>query len=141
MSAVLSEVGIITDPKAMRHNAMVNGLSIGIPLLGTLVGLVSSGFSAPTFTTVVLFLVFFLLNLIGVSVGLHRYFSHHAFETSALVRWFLAILGSWAMQGPVDRWVADHRRHHRFSDQPLDIHSPYWSQQEKIASPSSPGIV
>ncbi|WP_342348875.1 fatty acid desaturase [uncultured Nitrospira sp.] len=134
MNVGLSDVGIMTDSKAMRHNAMVNGASIGIPLVGTLVGLLSSGFSAPTSTTVFLFLVFFLFNLIGVSVGLHRYFSHHAFETSPLVRWLLGIWGTWAMQGPIDRWVADHRRHHRFSDQPLDIHSPYWSRQEKITS-------
>ena len=44
MSVGLSEVGTITDSKAMRHNVVVNGLSIGIPLVGTLVGLVSSGF-------------------------------------------------------------------------------------------------
>ena len=134
MNAVLSEVGIITNPKAMKRNVAVNGLSIGIPLIGTLVGLLSSGFSDPMPMTFVLFMLFFVLNLIGVSVGLHRYFSHHAFETSTSVRWLLGILGSWAMQGPIDRWVADHRRHHRFSDQPLDIHSPYWSQQEKITS-------
>ena len=134
MSVAFHPAGIITDRKEVTNNYVVSGLSVCIPFIGTLVGLWSSSFLAPTSTTVSLFLVFFLLNIFGVSVGLHRYFSHHAFETSALFRLLLGILGSWAMQGPIDRWVADHRRHHRFSDQPLDVHSPYWKNQEKISS-------
>ena len=30
-----------------------------------------------------------------------------------------------AIQGPVVRWVADHRKHHRFSDRDGDPHSPW----------------
>jgi stearoyl-CoA desaturase (delta-9 desaturase) len=55
----------------------------------------------------------------------HRYFSHRAFKTS---RWFQcvgAILGLAAIQrGPL-WWAAHHRKHHRHSDDPEDLHSPY----------------
>ena len=37
----------------------------------------------------------------------------------------LAVLGSAAIEGPVISWVADHRKHHAFSDQPGDPHSPH----------------
>ena len=37
----------------------------------------------------------------------------------------LAILGSAAIEGPVISWVADHRKHHAFSDAPGDPHSPH----------------
>ena len=37
----------------------------------------------------------------------------------------LAILGSAAIEGPVISWVADHRKHHAFSDQHGDPHSPH----------------
>ena len=30
-----------------------------------------------------------------------------------------------AIQGPVVRWVADHRKHHKFSDRDGDPHSPW----------------
>jgi stearoyl-CoA desaturase (delta-9 desaturase) len=35
------------------------------------------------------------------------------------------VLGSAALEGPVVAWVADHRKHHAFSDRPGDPHSPH----------------
>jgi len=35
------------------------------------------------------------------------------------------VLGSAAIEGPVISWVADHRKHHAFSDQDGDPHSPH----------------
>jgi stearoyl-CoA desaturase (Delta-9 desaturase) len=35
------------------------------------------------------------------------------------------VLGSAAIEGPVISWVADHRKHHAFSDQEGDPHSPH----------------
>jgi stearoyl-CoA desaturase (delta-9 desaturase) len=37
----------------------------------------------------------------------------------------LAVAGSMAIEGPLIRWVADHRRHHAFSDRAGDPHSPW----------------
>ena len=68
---------------------------------------------------------FYFFTGLGVTVGFHRLFTHQSFETKPWVRNFLAIAGSMAIQGPVIRWVADHRRHHAFSDQPGDPHSPH----------------
>jgi stearoyl-CoA desaturase (delta-9 desaturase) len=41
------------------------------------------------------------------------------------MRWTFAILGSMAVEGPVLVWVADHRKHHQFSDVEGDPHSPH----------------
>jgi stearoyl-CoA desaturase (delta-9 desaturase) len=73
---------------------------------------------------VVLALTYALTGL-GVTVGFHRLFTHRSFKTSAPVRALLAALGSAAVEGPVIEWVANHRKHHRFSDQPGDPHSPH----------------
>ena len=43
----------------------------------------------------------------------------------------LAVAGSMAIQGPVVRWVADHRKHHAFSDRDGDPHSP-WRYGETV---------
>src|SRR5262249_52115722 len=40
------------------------------------------------------------------------------------IRAALAMLGSAAIEGPVISWVADHRKHHAFSDRAGDPHSP-----------------
>ena len=36
-----------------------------------------------------------------------------------------AVLGGMAVEGPLVEWVSTHRKHHRFSDQPGDPHSPH----------------
>ncbi|MFL6158063.1 MAG: acyl-CoA desaturase, partial [Marmoricola sp.] len=41
------------------------------------------------------------------------------------MKYALAITGSLAIEGPVVRWVADHRKHHKFSDREGDPHSPW----------------
>jgi stearoyl-CoA desaturase (delta-9 desaturase) len=71
------------------------------------------------------FLVMYVLSGLGVTVGFHRLFTHRAFKTTPAMRGLLAILGSVAIEGPVISWVADHRKHHRFSDREGDPHSPH----------------
>jgi stearoyl-CoA desaturase (delta-9 desaturase) len=72
-----------------------------------------------------IFGVLYVLTGLGVTVGFHRLFTHRSFKTGPVVRGVLAILGSAAIEGPVISWVADHRKHHAFSDLPGDPHSPH----------------
>ena len=67
----------------------------------------------------------------GVTVGFHRYFTHKSFKPNRPVKIALAVAGSLAIQGPVIRWVADHRKHHKFSDRDGDPHSP-WRYGETV---------
>ena len=69
--------------------------------------------------------VTYLLTGIGVTVGFHRLLTHRSFKTSPPMGAALAALGSAAIEGPVIEWVANHRKHHQFSDQPGDPHSPH----------------
>ena len=73
----------------------------------------------------VVFAIVYLATCLGVTVGFHRLFTHRSFSTSRPLRAILAILGSAAIEGPVIAWVADHRRHHAFSDREGDPHSPH----------------
>jgi stearoyl-CoA desaturase (delta-9 desaturase) len=68
---------------------------------------------------------FYTFTCLGVTVGFHRYFTHRAFKARRPLRVALAIVGSMALQGPITHWVADHRRHHAFSDRDGDPHSPW----------------
>ncbi|HVV24477.1 MAG TPA: acyl-CoA desaturase [Pseudonocardiaceae bacterium] len=67
----------------------------------------------------------YVLTILGVTVGFHRYFTHGAFKARRWLRVTLAVVGSMAVQGPILHWVADHRRHHAFSDREGDPHSPW----------------
>ena len=68
---------------------------------------------------------FYIVSSLGVTVGYHRYFTHGAFKAKRPLRVALALAGSLASQGSVVAWVADHRRHHAFSDREGDPHSPW----------------
>jgi stearoyl-CoA desaturase (Delta-9 desaturase) len=71
------------------------------------------------------FAIMYMLTGFGITVGFHRLFTHRAFKTSPAVRAVFAVMGSVAIEGPVISWVADHRKHHAFSDRPGDPHSPH----------------
>ena len=74
---------------------------------------------------VLITVVMYWLTGHGITVGFHRLFTHKSFKPNRAVKIALAIAGSMAIQGPVVRWVADHRKHHKFSDRDGDPHSPW----------------
>jgi stearoyl-CoA desaturase (Delta-9 desaturase) len=69
--------------------------------------------------------VAYVVSGLGVTVGFHRLFTHGSFKAARPLRVALAVAGSFALQGSVVSWVADHRRHHAFSDKEGDPHSPW----------------
>ena len=70
-------------------------------------------------------LVLYVVSGLGITVGFHRYFTHGSFKAQRWLRVTLAVAGSFAIEGNVIQWVADHRRHHAFSDVEGDPHSPW----------------
>jgi stearoyl-CoA desaturase (Delta-9 desaturase) len=74
---------------------------------------------------VAVFAIMYVTTGLGITVGFHRYLTHRSFKTSRPLRAVFAVLGSAAIEGPVISWVADHRKHHRFSDREGDPHSPH----------------
>lgn len=102
-------------------NVVVTVLPVG--LLGVAAWLAWGG--ALRWPDLVVFAVTYLLTGLGITVGFHRLLTHRSFKTSPAMRALLAVLGSAAVEGPVIEWVSNHRKHHRFSDQPGDPHSPH----------------
>jgi len=82
----------------------------------------------------------YLLRMLGITVGYHRYFSHRSFKTGRTFQFVLACLGcSAAQKGPL-WWTAHHREHHRYSDTPDDPHSPrmrgwWWAHVGWVLAP------
>jgi stearoyl-CoA desaturase (Delta-9 desaturase) len=73
---------------------------------------------------VALALASYLVRMFAITGGYHRYFSHRSFKTSRSFQFLLALLGTSATQkGPL-WWASAHRRHHKYSDTPEDMHSP-----------------
>jgi stearoyl-CoA desaturase (delta-9 desaturase) len=68
---------------------------------------------------------FFLITGHGVSAGFHRLLTHRSFKAARWLKISLALAGSLALEGSVNSWVANHRRHHAYTDRPGDPHSPF----------------
>ncbi len=84
---------------------------------------------------VFLFVGIYVLTGLGITVGFHRHLTHRSFKTNPWLRGLLGILGSAAIEGPVISWVADHRKHHAFSDEEGDPHSPHVDHGSGSAAP------
>jgi stearoyl-CoA desaturase (delta-9 desaturase) len=108
-----------------RLERNVNIAAVVIPFLGVLTAaaLLWDSFLRPR--DIAIFAAMYLLTALGVTVGFHRLLTHRAFETRRWLRCTLAVLGSMSVQGPVIDWVADHRKHHTFTDEEGDPHSPH----------------
>ncbi len=96
-----------------------------IPLIALIVAIPFAWGWGLGWVDVALAVAFYYLSGMGVTVGFHRYFTHGSYKARSPMRKFLAIAGQLAVQGPVIIWVADHRRHHAFSDREGDPHSPW----------------
>jgi stearoyl-CoA desaturase (Delta-9 desaturase) len=123
----------IAKTKDLKQIQLLHASALfSIPLIGTVVALVLAWQQGITAWEIALLLVMYALNVVGITVGFHRYFTHCAFETSTPMRVILAVLGSMACEGPLTYWVSNHRRHHQFSDRPGDPHSPYFKEDRPL---------
>ncbi|HEX8346603.1 MAG TPA: acyl-CoA desaturase [Actinoplanes sp.] len=131
MTAVLSEPTPKTGPKPLTDGAQPKSLLVAlyafviIPFLGLFAMIPLAWGGWLSVTDVVIATVFYLVSGLGVTVGYHRYFTHGSFKAKRWLRVTLAVAGSLAVEGNVIQWVADHRRHHAFSDMEGDPHSPW----------------
>jgi stearoyl-CoA desaturase (delta-9 desaturase) len=98
---------------------------IAIPFLAVLAAVPIAWGGWLGWRDVALAAVMYVVTGHGITVGYHRYFTHKSFKPNRVVKVALAVAGSMAIQGPVIRWVADHRKHHKFSDRDGDPHSPW----------------
>jgi stearoyl-CoA desaturase (delta-9 desaturase) len=107
------------------RDRIITGLVTTVPVLGLALVAWQVWDRALHWHDLSVFAIVYVLTGLGVTVGFHRYLTHRSFATSRQVRAILAALGSAAVEGPVISWVADHRKHHAFSDREGDPHSPH----------------
>jgi len=108
-----------------RAHKIGNLFGIALPFVGLVLAIVVLWCRGVGTTELVLLAAGYLLTGIGITVGFHRLFTHRAFQARKPVRIAFAVLGSMAVEGPILAWVADHRKHHQFSDVEGDPHSPH----------------
>ncbi|MFI6508685.1 acyl-CoA desaturase [Streptosporangium sp. NPDC050855] len=101
------------------------GVVVGAPLVALLVAIPFAWGWGLGWSDVLIAGVFYVVTGLGVTVGLHRHFTHGSFKAKRPLKIALGIAGSLAMEMSVLDWVATHRKHHKFSDKDGDPHSPW----------------
>ncbi|HEY1274099.1 MAG TPA: acyl-CoA desaturase [Thermoleophilaceae bacterium] len=112
----------------MQHETrdrVITGIVTGLPFVALGVVCWQVWSDLLHWSDIAVFLIMYVVTALGVTVGFHRHLTHRSFKTYRPIRGLLAVLGSAAIEGPVISWVADHRKHHTFSDREGDPHSPH----------------
>ena len=112
-------------PPLSRTHKVINLAGIVLPFLGLAIAVSLLWDRMVGFTELGILGVGYLATGVGVTVGFHRLFTHRSFQTFPAVRYAFAVLGQMAVESDVLTWVADHRKHHQFSDREGDPHSPH----------------
>ncbi len=81
-------------------------------------------FTGVSWSAIGLCAALYVVRMFGVTAGYHRYFAHRAYKTGRVMQFLLAVLAQSSLQSGVLWWAAKHRDHHKYSDTPLDAHSP-----------------
>jgi stearoyl-CoA desaturase (Delta-9 desaturase) len=68
----------------------------------------------------------FALTTFGIGAGMHRMLVHRSFRCGPVMRTFFCAIAQMAVQGSLLKWVGNHRRHHLYSDDVGDPHSPHY---------------
>jgi len=107
-------------------------IALGPPVTAVVVTVRAIGEPVP-WLNLILLTAFYFVIAHGVTIGFHRLFTHRSFEARRSLKIVLAVLGSMSFQGSLIGWVADHRRHHRYSDRAGDPHSPVVKAGEQLS--------
>lgn len=75
---------------------------------------------------IITFIWYHIFMTIGLSIMLHRYFSHHSFQfKSRTVEFIFTIISILAIRGSPLAWAYIHRSHHEYVDTEYDPHTPH----------------
>ncbi|GGO67368.1 acyl-CoA desaturase [Nonomuraea cavernae] len=114
------------DPEVRTKTELVTfALVVGLPLIAIAAAVPVAWGWGLGWTDIAIAFVFYVVTGLGVTVGLHRYFTHGSFKAKRPLKIALGIAGSLSLEMSVLDWVATHRKHHKFSDKEGDPHSPW----------------
>src|SRR3954465_9268967 len=115
----------MTNSRAARLERQITVGAVVLPFAGFIAALFLLWGGAVSGRDLAILAVMYVAVGFGVTIGFHRLFTHRSFEAKPWLRGLLAVLGSMSVQGAVIHWVADHRKHHTFTDEEGDPHSPH----------------
>lgn len=112
-------------PRLPWFPTAITALIVFGPIVGVVLAAIALFGTGVSALDLVLAVVFYAIAGHGATAGFHRLLTHRSFVAHRGVKIALSLAGSLAFQGSVISWVANHRRHHAYSDRLGDPHSPH----------------
>ena len=112
-------------PSGQKKQQVVTAILVVAPLCGVVAAALGVVSPRLTLLDVILAVGLYAVSGHGLTAGFHRMLTHRSFKAARWVKISLAVAGSLGMEGSVISWVANHRRHHAYTDTKGDPHSPY----------------
>lgn len=108
-------------PRFVKGEYQINWISSLILILPPLAVIGAAIYGVPLETkTMIVFLIFFWINGLGITMGYHRLFAHRAYDANPVLTAVLGFMGCGAFQGSILWWGRNHRSHHRYIDTDKD---------------------
>jgi len=136
MSAVQSSVpeegvgrlppGVIVGGPVVEAKLRESYAVLGIIYAGSIAAVLWTIMQGIGWVEIAVFVGMYWLTMFGMGAGIHRLFVHRSFRCGPVMRAFFAAIATMAVQGSILKWVANHRRHHLYTDKPGDVHSPHY---------------
>ena len=117
--------GIIVGGPQVRAKQTESFILFGIFMTGSIAGLTWAFTQGLSWIEWSMFALMYSVTTFGLGITVHRYLVHRSFKAGPVVKFILCAMGQMTCQGSLLKWVGNHRRHHLYTDEVGDPHSPY----------------
>jgi stearoyl-CoA desaturase (delta-9 desaturase) len=83
-----------------------------------------SGFDPTPLNLSIAFVAFYVVHMVGITVGYHRLLAHRSYKCPKAVEYILVMAGYLGFESSPMWWATLHRAHHRYTETRLDPHAP-----------------
>ncbi|MFA6266238.1 MAG: acyl-CoA desaturase [Pseudolabrys sp.] len=117
--------GIIVGGPAVRAKQRESMLLFFIFMAGSISGVYWAFTQGVTWIEWSMFALGYTVTTVGLGVTVHRMLVHRSFKSGPVTKFVLCAMGQMTCQGSLLKWVGNHRRHHLYTDDVGDCHSPH----------------
>lgn len=117
--------GIIVGGPAVRAKQRESMALFLIFMSGSFAGLYWAFTQGVTWIEWSMFALMYCVTTVGLGVTVHRMLVHRSFKAGPVMKFILCAMGQLTCQGSLLKWVGNHRRHHLYTDEAGDPHSPH----------------
>lgn len=111
--------------RTFDFKAPIVWLNVIVAIAGHLLAVYGAVVYGPraTWPSWIFYLFYYLASGLGVTAGVHRYWSHKTYKAKLPFQIMLMVFNCISMQNDIIEWCRDHRVHHKYTETEADPHN------------------